>query len=823
MSVTNVDCQRAASYLGVSVKTIRRWAQDGKLHGKKVGSRGDWRFTHNELDKMIHTGANRFDTIAGYLRKNAAAIADQADDKQRALPGFDEKRWKEVRKNRRFHIEIIKLLGSHLDDVENGKPAFDNLSTSIAEISRKRGLSIEETVEGVMFLKQALWSCLETTDLLLKLSTTDIYALTRAISTYNDIITAQIAITYHREYARGQDAQKQSDEKFSKIFHAGPVAYSIIRFSTGKWIEVNEQFVKLTGYSRAEVIGRDSMEINLLADDDAAKGVMQRRAALKKAGRLPKYYLTFRTKNGELKNVRGSSVMTKINGEDHAITMHLDITDHTRAEKALRLREERYRTLFNSIEGGFCVAEILYDDKGKPHDLRYHEVNAKFESVTAMKDPVGKTLRELVPNVPSKWLEAFAKVVETGKPGRTVDYSESRKIWYDINSTRVGGPGSHMLAMLFSDITEKKKVEQEHEEGHRRVINVLESMGDAFIQFDNDWNIILVNKEYVRISKKSRHELIGRNLKDVFENPDGKSKPYKLLTEAIKTRQPVQYVHYYESLNLWTDVRAYPTDEGISVFMRDISLEKAADEKQKQLTKLSEEHDELLRISRAKDEFIGVASHQLRTPATAVKQYVGILLTGMFGTLSKQQQKYLETAYNSNERQLKLINDLLKTAQIDAAAYSLQTSEQSIGQLLGTVIGALQSTFDQREQRVHMKDLSKGLKANVDPVEMDLVFSNLLDNASKYSPHETAIDVVVRSVGKEIEIAITDQGVGISPSDHDKIFDKFTRINNEMAATVSGTGLGLYWVQQIVQMHGGSITVESEINKGSTFKVRLPL
>jgi signal transduction histidine kinase len=100
---------------------------------------------------------------------------------------------------------------------------------------------------------------------------------------------------------------------------------------------------------------------------------------------------------------------------------------------------------------------------------------------------------------------------------------------------------------------------------------------------------------------------------------------------------------------------------------------------------------------------------------------------------------------------------------------------------------------------------------------------NLLENASKYSYPDTEIRVTMKKTAKRVEISVQDSGVGVSKADAKRIFDKFTRVDNELSDTVTGTGFGLYWVKRIVRMHGGSIRVDSEVGKGATFTMRLPL
>lgn len=226
-------------------------------------------------------------------------------------------------------------------------------------------------------------------------------------------------------------------------------------------------------------------------------------------------------------------------------------------------------------------------------------------------------------------------------------------------------------------------------------------------------------------------------------------------------------------------------------------------------------------LERAKDEFISLASHQLRTPATAVKQYLGMMQSGYAGEVPESLMPFLSTAYNANERQLNIINDLLRTAQLEAGQYTLIQEPQDIGRLLEEVIDAYKPVVSMRHQTLKFT-AAAGSVAGVDASELKVALSNLLENASKYSPEGSTITVSVKGAAKSVTITIRDQGVGIDNDNITKIFDKFTRLDNELSDTVNGSGLGLYFVKKIIALHSGTITVKSIPGKGSAFIISLP-
>lgn len=228
-------------------------------------------------------------------------------------------------------------------------------------------------------------------------------------------------------------------------------------------------------------------------------------------------------------------------------------------------------------------------------------------------------------------------------------------------------------------------------------------------------------------------------------------------------------------------------------------------------------------VQTAKDDLLSLASHQLRTPATVVKQYVGMLLQGYAGDLTKQQMEMLENAYESNERQLEIINQLLYVARLDADRIKLRCEKTDITKLLRDTSRDQSQTIAERQQQLTMHMPKQSLYAEIDPHYMRMVFDNLLSNAIKYTPEGGSITLSVRRAGGYIIVRVTDTGVGIDPSLQSTVFEKFTRVENELSNDVNGSGVGLYLTQKIVQLHGGSIEVKSSVGKGSTFTVRMPI
>jgi two-component system phosphate regulon sensor histidine kinase PhoR len=241
------------------------------------------------------------------------------------------------------------------------------------------------------------------------------------------------------------------------------------------------------------------------------------------------------------------------------------------------------------------------------------------------------------------------------------------------------------------------------------------------------------------------------------------------------------------------------------------------------LAALIQRNEELISLNQSKDEFIAITSHQLRTPATGVKQYLGLLLEGYADPLTPSQKTFIEKAYENNERQLHIVDDILKIAQLDLDKIRLNPEVYDLNILLQGSVESLQGKFSSKRQKIKFHASSESVLVLIDIEEVRLVIENLLENASNYSPEGKNITVSLKTTKNGIaKIDIKDQGVGIEKQDISKLFHKFSRINNPLSNTVNGTGLGLYFSKKIIELHGGRVMVRSTPGKSTTFTVLLP-
>ncbi len=340
---------------------------------------------------------------------------------------------------------------------------------------------------------------------------------------------------------------------------------------------------------------------------------------------------------------------------------------------------------------------------------------------------------------------------------------------------------------------------------------LIESMNQGALTISDAGVILYSNRQFSEMTGKPLHEIIGIKINEFFITEDQPLLAEFLATKSLDNTDPISS----ESITLTL------TGEIYRVVMLSASKLQTHDDNA-YMCLVATDMTEAKRASDAKDEFISLASHQLRTPATGVKQYLGMVLDNFVGDIREKQRTYLQTAYDSNERQISIIQDILKTARIDSGVFKLNRVRTDVAELVTAVLADYSSIFSMRHQTINTS-YDDDLYVLADPTEIRLVISNLLENASKYSPEDTCISIKVTKKKNKLYLRITDCGVGINAEDCGRIFDKFTRVDNAMSDTVSGNGLGLYWVKRIITLHGGSVIVDSVINEGSTFTVMLPI
>ena len=258
--------------------------------------------------------------------------------------------------------------------------------------------------------------------------------------------------------------------------------------------------------------------------------------------------------------------------------------------------------------------------------------------------------------------------------------------------------------------------------------------------------------------------------------------------------------------------------------IRSVAMEvKRKEELQKLSDNLAHANERLKELDTAKSEFISIASHQLRTPLTAIKGYLSLILEGSYGPVTPAIQDVLDKLYIVNNRLTQLVEDLLNVSRIEAGRIQYNFQPTHLEALAAELTDMFALNAKDKNLYLKMSLPKKTLpEMMVDPNKIKEVMQNIIDNALKYTP-EGGVDLIVENGGDRARIIIKDTGIGIKPEDKEHLFQKFLRSKETTKMVVSGAGLGLYVGKSFVEAHGGKVWAESEgPGKGSRFIIELP-
>jgi PAS domain S-box-containing protein len=334
-----------------------------------------------------------------------------------------------------------------------------------------------------------------------------------------------------------------------------------------------------------------------------------------------------------------------------------------------------------------------------------------------------------------------------------------------------------------------------------------------------------------RYVSRSVLQMIGRSEAEVldagfvgFVHPDDRL----LLLEALAAGSPSTIAFRLPGEDgQWRDLEAYVTDlrgdrhvRGVVLNARDVTERNRADaERESALAQEQLANERLRELDGMKDEFVALVSHELRTPLTSIKGYTELILDGSAGELTDEQRTMLAVVDRNNARLFRLINDLLFVAQINGGQLEVELEDVDLAAV------AAESIADARPRAAVAQislafECERSPTVRADPVRLGQVFDNLISNAIKFTPAGGHVELTVSMVVGKAMIAVADSGMGMTAEDQQQLFTRFFR--TEAAAMIQGTGLGLSITKAIVDAHFGSISVESEVGKGTCFTVTIP-
>lgn len=358
------------------------------------------------------------------------------------------------------------------------------------------------------------------------------------------------------------------------------------------------------------------------------------------------------------------------------------------------------------------------------------------------------------------------------------------------------------LMNMLEDVEEERG---RAEEEKNKTLAVITNFADGLLVFDKEGKLSLINPQAEDFFDVKSRDIVDRPILELSTFPTVEP-IVRIAGKEIKGvfRKEVQI---REDLVLEVSTIPIMREEeklGTLIILHDITREKT--------------------IERMKTEFVSLAAHQLRTPLSAIKWTLRMLLDGDLGKITEEQKDFIEKTYKSNERMITLINDLLDVTRIEEGRYLYKPVLADVEPIVQFVTNSYQEEIKKKKIRFEFKKPEEGLpKIKLDVEKIRLAIDNLIENAIRYTPAYGKVMVSLEHKKGGIEFSVKDTGVGIPKDQQGRIFTKFFRAANVMRMATEGTGLGLFITKNIIEAHGGKIWFESEEGKGTTFYFAIPV
>jgi len=648
-------------------------------------------------------------------------------------------------------------------------------------------------------------------------------------------------------------ALEESENKFSQAFRASPNIISITSANDGKFVEINDSYTRLTGYTREETIGNTSTKIGLWPKDEDRRRMLK---ILTQKGRVENEEFIFRIKSGELRNWLYSTEKITFNGEPCLISMTTDITELRQTELALRESEETFSKVFQGSPD--CIAIV------RTKDNKFTDVNESFIKMNgySREEVIGHSASEL-----NLWADhnECDKIVEIlQKTGRIRNEechlrSKSGKMLIGLFSAEVvnihGEP--YAIAMTL-DITERKKMEKDIRESEEKFSRAFLASPDSMtITTMEDGRYIEVNDSFTRITGFSRNYIIGKRLTDLkrWDESDSRGrimaelKAHGSVREECKFRMKSGVIRtmLYSAemlkiggvdcvLSVTTDItdrkkiedelRQHKDHLEELVALRTKELKSSYQKLEQELKERGQIEEDLRdaikradTANKAKSEFLARMSHEIRTPIHGVMGTLDLLNDTK---LEPEQKQYVNMSKTSAETLLNVINDILDFSKIEAGKLEMEYKEFEL-------LGVLEDSLEAIAVSAHRKGLeiilqaSRGVPMDLigDAAHLRQILINLLGNAVKFTAQgEIILRVETEAVDeKEVNLhfSVKDTGIGIPKEKEALLFRPFEQVDGSNQRKYGGTGLGLSICMQLVSLMGGRIWFKSWPGEGSVF------
>ncbi|MBN1803914.1 MAG: PAS domain S-box protein [Sedimentisphaerales bacterium] len=419
--------------------------------------------------------------------------------------------------------------------------------------------------------------------------------------------------------------------------------------------------------------------------------------------------------------------------------------------------------------------------------------------------------------------KTITNVLETGEPAYDVEARLALRIngeqiepWLRVSVKPVVMDGHKHVVVVINDITEHKKMKRERYLAEERYRLIFENSAVAITMADEKGRLISWNKFTEDLLGMDRADLYHRQVKSLYPSDEWEK------IRACDVREKELQHQLIETTMIKKDGEIIDVDVSLSVFKNPEDETVCSIAIISDVTERRKAEEQLRETMEMKSQFISTVSHELRTPLAAMKEGIAIVLDEVTGRINGKQRKFLDIAKRNVDRLENMINNILDFQKLEAGKTGLHIQNCDIKQIVLEVYETMVLYAKKNGIELSVELADNLPEAKFDRERIVQVLINLLGNAIKFTPKGGQACLKVRHRDEELIISVSDTGVGIPEKEIPRIFERFYRYEHQREE-VQGTGLGLSIVQKIVTRHGGRIEVESEVDKGSTFTVFLPL
>lgn len=599
----------------------------------------------------------------------------------------------------------------------------------------------------------------------------------------------------------------------------------------GNVLEASKAAVQAYGYTREELLSLKIFDIS-----------EQMNLTLEAIKQAEEQGIVFESRHirqdGSTFPVEVSSYGTCIEDQQVLVSIIRDITDRKQAEKSLMDSEKRYRSLFEVAQDGIFLYEI---QEGELFDLKVVDANAMAcQQMGYRKEELLGLSALHYSKEKENFISALIHIIIT-KGHHTYENvhvtKDGREIPVEVNAQFLEMDSKKYILSFARDISERKKAEIElhkSEEEQRllyeRYRSLIMNMPDSFtynkVIFNEsgkpvDYEILEINEAYESIFNVCREKIIGKKYSEIFSGDDPeifKKRMVEYGEVASTGLELVLPIYYSEWSKLWFSVKLYSPEPGFFVSIITDMTERVHVENELHLAK-----DKAEDANQAKSEFLANMSHEIRTPINGM---VGMIDLTLLTDIGHEQRENLEIAKACADSLLKIINDILDFSKIEAGKLVIENMGFNIRELLASII-KVHSPLAMTKKLKLSCDCSPSIPQTLqgDPNRLKQILNNLINNALKFTQHGgvtlSVQALVLTDEAIEVMFSIADSGIGISEQEQTKLFRTFSQVDGSITRKYGGTGLGLVISKQLVQMMGGTIMVESQKGKGSTFSFSL--